>query len=160
MRNRRAAPGGSLRLPGLKPLVLLYHSVVERPSNGLEITPELLHRQIVSLLARGLSPVTVSEALQRRDGHFAVTFDDASLSIRQRALPVLRELGVPATAFVPPPSAASPGMLTIDDLSALVENGWEIGSHGVTHRCLTELDDAQLQKELEVSRMSIDTEVG
>lgn len=139
--------------------MLLYHSVADRPGSGLEISPGMLRRQIVSLLSRGLAPATVSKALQRRDGHFAVTFDDASSSIRERALPLLRDLGVPATAFVPPPSDGSAGMLTLEDLTALVDNGWEIGSHCVTHRSLTELDDALLERELVESRTSVENEL-
>src|SRR5204862_3980308 len=152
--------GGLVSLPGLRPLVLVYHAVADHPSNGLEISPDMLRRQLVNMLSRGLSPVTVSEALAQRDGHVAVTFDDAFSSIRGLALPVLRELGIPATAFVPPPSHRMPGLLTIDDLEALVESGWEIGSHCVTHRPLTELDDETLMDELIGSRASIEAAVG
>ena len=148
--------GGLVSLPGLRPLVLLYHAVADHPSNGLEISPDMLRRQLVNVLSRGLSPVTVSEALAQRDGHVAVTFDDASSSIRELALPVLRELGIPATAFVPPPSHRMPGLLTIDDLEALVESGWEIGSHTCSHPFLTHEDDAALAFELERSRHSVE----
>jgi peptidoglycan/xylan/chitin deacetylase (PgdA/CDA1 family) len=157
---RRPEAGRLLRLPGVAPLVLLYHAVADRPSNGLEIAPDMLRRQLLSVLSRGLSPVTVSEAVAQRDGHVAVTFDDASSSIRELALPVLSELGITATAFVPPPSDRTPGVLTVDDLGVLVESGWEIGSHCVTHRDLTELDDDAVFEELAGSRSSIEAAVG
>jgi peptidoglycan/xylan/chitin deacetylase (PgdA/CDA1 family) len=142
------------------PLVLVYHAVADRPSSGLEIAPDMLRRQLLSVLSRGLTPATVSEALAHQDGHVAVTFDDASRSVRELALPVLSELGIPATAFVPPPSDGTAGMLTVDDLGALVESGWEIGSHCVTHRALTELDEVAVMEELAGSRSGIEAAVG
>ena len=142
------------------PLVLLYHAVVERPRGGLQIAPDLLRRQLLCILSRGLRPVTVSEALEGRDGCVAVTFDDASASIREVALPLLSELGVRATAFVPTPVNGTPGLLSREDLRLLVESGWEIGSHCVTHRPLTRLDDASLWEELAGSRASLEAELG
>src|SRR6059058_2725165 len=97
------------------PLVLLYHAVVERPRGGLQIAPDLLRRQLLCILSRGLRPVTVSEALERGDGCVAVTFDDASASICEAALPLLSELGVLATAFVPTP-VNGVGLLSREDL--------------------------------------------
>src|SRR5689334_1185115 len=158
---RRPGAGGLLRVPGVAPLVLLYHSVVESsPSNGLEISQDALCHQLESVLTRGFSPATVSEALAQRNGHVAVTFDDASSSIRELGLPVLRELGIPATVFVPPPSDHAPGMLRSEDLATLAEEGWEIGSHCVTHRALTDLDDDAVMEELVGSRVSIEEGVG
>lgn len=101
-----------------------------------------------------------------------MTFDDAYLSVPELALPVLADLGVPATVFVPTDHADRrslrrwPGISQWlgtpweqelcgagwEELSRLVDSGWEIGSHTRTHRLLTELPDAALREELAGSR--------
>ena len=89
-----------------------------------------------------------------------MTFDDGERSVFEHAFPVLRELGVPGTVFVVVSPVGAPGLLRWDDLEALAEAGWEIGSHTVTHACLTELDDASLETELRGSREAIESMLG
>jgi peptidoglycan/xylan/chitin deacetylase (PgdA/CDA1 family) len=136
----------------------------------------MLARQL-AMLMRWYRPMTVDEVLggDRRGLH--VTFDDAYRSI-ERALPVLRRLGVPATVFacsgyaeegraldVPElaaEAAAHPVELATmrwDELRALAEDGIEIGSHTVTHAHLTSLDASQLERELTESRQRIEDEL-
>ena len=50
--------------------------------------------------------------------------------------------------------------LTWAELSALAAEGWEIGSHGRTHRLLSSLDDAELEDELAGSRAEIVDHLG
>jgi peptidoglycan/xylan/chitin deacetylase (PgdA/CDA1 family) len=50
--------------------------------------------------------------------------------------------------------------LSWKQLRKLAEAGFEIGSHTLTHRDLTRLDDATLRRELHDSRKAIENEVG
>ena len=127
-------------------------------------------------MRRGYRGCTFTEAVTRPPGPraLAVTFDDAFLSVNDRALPILRGLGVPATIFVPtkfaeegPGEAMSwPGIdrwmggphedelrcMSWDQLRALADEGWEIGSHTHSHPRLPALSDDDLHRELTVSR--------
>jgi peptidoglycan/xylan/chitin deacetylase (PgdA/CDA1 family) len=109
-----------------------------------------------------------------------VTFDDAYRSVGELALPLLRELGVPATVFAPTRFVgdATPRgwkgtdmwadtdwaheIIVMDwtELRELVEAGWEVGSHTKTHRRLPELGDRELADELAGSRDEIERGVG
>jgi len=101
-----------------------------------------------------------------------VSFDDAYRSVPELALPVLAELGVPATVFVPT-GEMSEGSLRVwpgveewlggeseqeltgaswAELEPLSAAGWELGSHTRTHPHLTALDDESLRRELQGSR--------
>lgn len=128
------------------------------------------------LAKRGYRGLTFSAAvLDDHPGRIvAITFDDAYPSVAEHALPVLRELGWPATVFVPTATAASGGLMTWlspdfaaekrqlswPELTDLAEAGWEIGSHSRTHRLLSTLDEAELQEELEGFRAEIVAHLG
>src|SRR3954462_3912010 len=88
------------RMPDV--LVLCYHALSERWPAALSTTPERFREQLELLLGRGYRPVTFEQAVEGGEGRaFAVTFDDAYRSVLERARPIMDELGVPGTVFVP-----------------------------------------------------------
>jgi peptidoglycan/xylan/chitin deacetylase (PgdA/CDA1 family) len=155
-------------------LVLCYHALSPDWPAALSTTPERFREQLDLLLARGYRPATFAQALTAPAGGrtFAVTFDDAYRSVLERARPIMDELGVPGTVFVPTdwPDREEPmrwpGIdqwlggpheqellcLGWDELRALAGAGWEVGSHTCSHPHLTGLDDTALERELVVSR--------
>jgi peptidoglycan/xylan/chitin deacetylase (PgdA/CDA1 family) len=160
--------------------VLGYHAVSSRWRSQLAIPESVLAEQLSLLARRGYVGLTLSEAERRRaDGSLpprtvVVTFDDGYASTL-RALPILADLGFPATVFAVTGFVESgrtlawPGIeheltnetaaellpLGWSELEALAEAGWEIGSHTVTHALLTAVGDGRLQGELEESRAAI-----
>jgi len=155
-------------------LVLCYHAVSEDWRAGIAVTPQRFRQQVESLLDRGYRSATFSEAVGAPPARktLAVTFDDAYRSVYELARPILGELGVPATVFVPTKFPGSerpmswPGVsqwiggahehelvpMSWEELGRLAEDGWEIGSHTRTHPRLPEIDRAALREELEGSR--------
>ncbi len=100
---------------------------------------------------------------------FTLSFDDAHASVLEHALPVLRELGVTATLFVPTAYVGtSDAFVDWDGVRALHAAGWSIGSHAETHgrmawRYVGEDRAAHEQRlvgELARSRASIEREIG
>jgi peptidoglycan/xylan/chitin deacetylase (PgdA/CDA1 family) len=159
-------------------LVLCYHAVSDSWPHLLAVTPRTFERQLRSLLLRGYRPVTAAEAVSGEDRVFHVTFDDAYTSVAN-ALPALARLGVPATIFACPSyaddgrplavpelaaeAAAYPddlATMTWDHLRDLIDRNIEIGSHTLTHAHLTQLSDAELDRELRESRERIEAELG
>lgn len=162
-------------------LVLCYHAVSDTWPSRLAVDVEALRRQVAELLDRGYRGVTFSEAVARgKAKRLAVTFDDGYANMLTDALPVLRELGVPGTVFVPtdfpdhPEPMAWPGVdnwsesehaaeltpLNWEQIQTLADAGWEIGSHTCSHPRLTELDDDDLARELSESRAELERRLG
>lgn len=56
-------------------------------------------------------------------------------------------------------SGGQPAMLTWDNVREMHRNGFEIGSHGVTHWILTRLSGAQLEHEVLQSKQNIENEL-
>lgn len=162
-------------------LVLCYHAVSTSWNATLSVTPDDLERQIGYLVSRGWRGVTFSEAALSPTGPraLAITFDDAFASVYRYALPILARFGIPGTVFVPTacipsgrlgwtgidqwensPSLFELSAMSWDDLGALADRGWEIGSHTRTHPRLTQLDAESLAFELEGSREELADNLG
>lgn len=159
-------------------LVLCYHAVSERWEDALAVTPERLSAQLAELLGRGYVATTFTRAVLDPPAPrtLAVTFDDACVSVVRRAKPALDALGVPATVFAPSgwvgelapmrwpgiehhgdgPHAHELACLDWDQLRRLGDDGWEIGSHTVSHPRLSAIDDAELARELAASRATLE----
>ena len=89
-----------------------------------------------------------------------VTFDDGSASDLDLAAPELLRRGFRATFFVTTGFLGRPGYLTASQVRELCGLGFEIGSHGVTHRYLTDLPLAEAQSELVDSRSALEDITG
>ena len=94
-----------------------------------------------------------------------MTFDDGYHSVLENAFPTLRERGIPSTMFVPHSTSATdlagspisgtgthPSLMTPDELREMQKHGTLIGSHGMTHRALTRISQAEMAAELADSR--------
>lgn len=163
-------------------LVLCYHAVSERWESELAVTPARLREQLSMLVRRGYRGATLSDAIlePRPDRTVVVTFDDGYRSVLELGLPILSDLGLPASVFVPTSFVGSPEpmswvgidhwvdsrdrdelrCLSWDDLGLLIESGWEVGSHTLSHPHLTQLDQATLQHELRGSREQCQEHLG
>lgn len=82
----------------------------------------------------------------------AITFDDGDASNATAACPVLAEHGFGATFFLTAGFMGQPGWLSWAQIAEMLATGMRIGSHGMTHAYLSELNDLQLEKELAESR--------
>ncbi|MEC7525297.1 MAG: polysaccharide deacetylase family protein [Myxococcota bacterium] len=100
---------------------------------------------------------------------FTLSFDDAHASVLAHAAPVLAELDMPATLFVPTAYVgASDAFLDWDDLRRLRDLGWTLGAHSHTHPRMSwrlhDEDDAahlaRLRDELARSRERFERELG
>lgn len=139
-------------------LALCYHAVSESARTTLIVRVADLRWQLVLLLGQGYEPVTFGRAATSPKT-VAVTFDDGERNVHDLGLPVLAELGVPATVFVPVARIGRTAM-SWAELAHLAESGWEIGSHTLTHARLPALDDAALECELRGSREQIEDALG
>jgi peptidoglycan/xylan/chitin deacetylase (PgdA/CDA1 family) len=155
--------------------VLTFHAVDDRRS-VISVRPEDFRRQAEMLADRGLRAMSLAQAFEAREaaGVFprdavAVTFDDGYLSVVKSALPVLSRHGFTATVFLASAlvglsadaaRACNPDLdrATLDWVQArdLLQAGWEIGSHTVTHPDLTRLDSTVCERELTESKAELE----
>jgi peptidoglycan/xylan/chitin deacetylase (PgdA/CDA1 family) len=109
--------------------ILMYHRIAEpipgQPLPTWNVTPTRLRQQLRGLLKRGFQAWPLRKVLEYRQRKlalpkrvFVVTFDDGYENNFTQALPILRELNVPATIFLATGYLGSPEPLPFDDWAA------------------------------------------
>jgi peptidoglycan/xylan/chitin deacetylase (PgdA/CDA1 family) len=180
-----AAMAGREPRPGL--FVLIYHRVGAGQGREMDLPVRAFAAQMRGLRAQadvvhlsdGLAALTEGSLV--RDA-VAVTFDDGYREVYTNAWPVLRDLDIPATVFLPTgfmegsspapirPGAADrgaePRALDWTQVGEMVETGsMGVGSHSVTHPEFDTLsrdeaeDEAARSKEVVAERTGVRTEL-
>jgi peptidoglycan/xylan/chitin deacetylase (PgdA/CDA1 family) len=168
--------------------VLCYHLVGAGTASPVDLPRELFRRQMEDL-AETAEVLPLAEAIETvrlraragSDGRApaattdrplaAVTFDDAYRNFSEAAFPILRELGIPVTLFVPvgfvegehpaPIRSAPLPALSWAELQELVDSGLvTVGSHTWSHPDLPSLPDDRVDRELERSRERLEERLG
>jgi peptidoglycan/xylan/chitin deacetylase (PgdA/CDA1 family) len=169
----------------ISPLVICYHSVSSGWPNPTAVSPDVVAKQLSLLRARGYVGFTLRDLIANLDAGtlpgraVAITFDDGYASTL-RAKPILDAFNYPATVFAVTGFVDSGSLLRwpgIDqwhrgeyadelqslrwtDLEALIESGWEVGSHTRTHAFLPHLARNELESEIAGSREDLIRRVG
>jgi peptidoglycan/xylan/chitin deacetylase (PgdA/CDA1 family) len=169
----RASRGPAVDWRGLR--ILCYHRVSPE-RDVLSVPPARFRQQLEHALASGATPLRLVDALARgacaqRSRSFCVTFDDGYEDTLSEALPILRELAVPATVYVPTAIIGGTARLTwyqapppmldwagIDELRA--DGLVDIGAHTRTHPALTRLDEEAARSEIAGSRAELAVQLG
>jgi peptidoglycan/xylan/chitin deacetylase (PgdA/CDA1 family) len=151
--------------------ILTYHSLDD--SGSVISTPPRIFRDQMEHLRRSGVEVVRLEEVALRPGAVAIAFDDAFRSFHTSALPVLRDLRIPATLFVVsgycgrkndwPSQAAGvqlADLMNWTELCDAVSQGMDLGAHTVTHPHLPRIDPAEAESELRQSRMEIEHRTG
>ncbi len=159
------------RIRRKRAVILGYHGVANSSRKDdlflLQLPPARFRAQLEMMLEAGFRFTTVAELAREAAGGApppgiaAVSFDDAMRNLHLNALPILRELGIPATVYVPTDwlGGRSPwigpggdgAILSRDELCDLARAGWELGAHTLAHADLSQLDYDDCRREIEGS---------
>ncbi len=132
-------PAGQLQVP-----ILLYHRISEgEPENRYEVSVENFRLQMEYLSKNGfttITPVQLSKVILKGGDlplkPIIVTFDDGYRSVYEFAFPILQQYGLQGVVYVITGYVGAPTYMNADQLVELFANGWEIGSHTVSHEDL------------------------
>lgn len=161
-----------------RPVLVCYHgigpSTAREDPDFLRVAEESFRQQVELLVEAGFEFVTVADLARRLahgrpvSGLASLSFDDGMQDNHSVLLPILRELGVPATVYVTTGLIGAPNpfvrdgsrMMTVEELRELRDAGVELGAHTVTHPDLSVLDRAACMREVSGSRDALERLTG
>lgn len=143
----------------------MYHKVSDSRPDGLTVTADMLELELAFLSEKGHKTISfldlnesveTGKELPKRP--VIITFDDAYENFKTHALPILRQLHLKATLFVPVAfmgktnlwDQGSEKILSAEELKRIEDDGLiEIGIHGFLHRSYAELAPEDMREDLE-----------
>jgi peptidoglycan/xylan/chitin deacetylase (PgdA/CDA1 family) len=149
-------------------LILMYHDLSEDPARvpaghrPYVLDTSTFRRQMHSVAAARLPTLTVSQwcSASHPPRTLVFTFDDGHVSNHDAALPILLEHQLRATFFITAGRIGTCATMDWKQIRALHAAGMEIGSHTLTHRPPSTLDDDELRYELLESRRILEDGLG
>jgi peptidoglycan/xylan/chitin deacetylase (PgdA/CDA1 family) len=149
-------------------LILMYHDLsvtLEQVPAGHRpyvLETSTFCRQMNAVLAARVPTLTVAQwaSGSRPPWALVLTFDDGHVSNHDMALPILLTRQLKATFFITVGQIGIGDTMNWTQLRALHAAGMEIGSHTLTHRPPSTLDDDALRYELSESRRILEDGLG
>ncbi|WP_235579834.1 polysaccharide deacetylase family protein [Ramlibacter sp. Leaf400] len=162
--------------------MLSYHQTATPPRRGtpvrsLVLPPWRFALQLRTLKLLGWQGLSMRDLEPYLHGEktgkvFGITLDDGYLNNLENALPVLRELGFTATAFIVsgqvggtnawdhPVGAPAVPLMDVDDLRTWLDAGMEIGAHTRNHVNLCATDEVVAREEIAGSKHDLEQLLG
>ena len=155
----------SIKLP-----ILVYHQIMPDGASLADIPvstrPYCLSKgrfieQLDFLLKQGYKGIAVSDIFGIEEKRtVGIAFDDGLESDYLISFPELDKRGFRATFYIITDCVGKRGYMNWGQIRELRRNGFEIGSHSVTHPCLLKLDRDILFKELTQSKQILEDRLG
>lgn len=160
-------------------LPIIYYHLIDEPPKGIEcksifIEPRRFERQLKFLKWLGYKSILLDEfmdcfetKIMPKMRSIVITFDDGWLDNFTHAAPILRKYEMTATIFVIAGmigkwnklSGGEEGDYIVNEeqIRELIRMGFDIQSHGMTHRRMTKLSDEEAVRELIESKRILES---
>ena len=147
--------------------ILAFHNCSPGLLNGLNnYSPKRFENLLKVIKKNNFKFIGLSDYIDscQKDNQVVLTFDDGYETFYQYAYPILKEMSLTATIFIPADfigktnrwdysgSVFPSKHLSRQQIKELSRNNITIASHGLAHRCLTQLSDRLLKIELTRSK--------
>jgi peptidoglycan/xylan/chitin deacetylase (PgdA/CDA1 family) len=167
MLGSRSAGSNSRLVP-----ILMYHVIAPPPARApypdLYVRPSDFAAHVLSLAGAGYQAITMNrlfeewygDGIVRQACPLVLSFDDGYPSHFAEVMPVLRDVGWPGVLNLQWARLGRDDGLSHAQVEAMIEAGWEIGSHAISHVDLTTAPPGRVRHELIESRRFIQREFG
>ena len=168
-------PGG-LKADGIQTVpILCYHRLTDKCNSSMCLSPKVFDQQMQYLKNNGYRTISLEQLqcfLEFKcsipEKSVIITLDDGYRSAYEVAYPVLKKYGFTATFFIYTDYVGvSKNAVTWNQLKEMKADGFEVGSHTVTHADLTQQKEGEsfrvyqnrIEKELGDSKKIIDNKL-
>ncbi|MGO9055770.1 MAG: polysaccharide deacetylase family protein [Candidatus Binataceae bacterium] len=156
---------GKIYLP-----ILMYHGIRKHYNDQLPSGWSWRHAvdaasfaaqlDVIATVDRPVVRLTDLDQSEIRSGCPVITFDDGHVSDYLIAAPALKQRALPATFFITWAFLGRPGYVTRQQVRELRAQAFDIGSHGLTHKKLTEVGPVELWREALDSKRRLEDLLG
>lgn len=146
--------------------ILMYHAISPAADTALPQTSSIEHAvdapdfraQLDAIVDAGCHTIALDDLDRPASApkSLLITFDDGHESDLTLAAPELARRNLHAIFFIVWSYLGRPGYLTRDQVRALRADGFEIGSHGLTHTRLTQVSPAEASIQLRESKRRLE----
>ncbi len=151
-------PQWYLQGPGevVVPILLYHHIGLSHSDTTYYVSPQAFEQQMELLHQWGYQTISV-EMLVRAIQQGAIlppkpiilTFDDGSETTYTDALPILQQYDFTGVSYIVYDYIGVKNYMDADEIRTLYANGWEIGSHSLSHTDLTARSAHQMEEIIE-----------
>jgi peptidoglycan/xylan/chitin deacetylase (PgdA/CDA1 family) len=132
------------------PILLYHHINGENTDSRYRVSIPNFREQMTALHEQGYTAITISmlvEALIQGgdlpEKPVVITFDDGHMSVYDYAFPIMNEFGFPGVFYIVANRINNINdFVNVEQITDMVDAGWEIGSHGYTHLDITKNHDS------------------
>jgi peptidoglycan/xylan/chitin deacetylase (PgdA/CDA1 family) len=162
-------PPWTLKGPGelLVPIFIYHHIEDSNMYNPYYVSLDNFEKQLGLLREWGYTTISTTLLVQAlTQGALLpprpvlLTFDDANEDIYTHAFPLMKKYGFTGVLYLPYNYIGQPGYLSVEEIKEMVNAGWEVGSHSISHPDLRELDETRLRAEIVDSRRKLEELLG
>ena len=153
------------RLTGVP--VLNYHQVNDKFITPLTMTTADFESQMKYLKDEGYHSISQEQFSAYMNGTgklpekpVLITFDDGYIDNYECAYPIMKKYDMRGTIFLICNFLDQPRYLTTAQVTEMAKDGMEFGSHTVSHRALTTLDESTVHMELTQSKKILEQKLG
>jgi len=151
--------------------ILAFHNCSPDFLNGFNnYTPKRLEDLLINIKKNKFKYIGLSDYIDngQKDNDVVLTFDDGYDSFYNHVYPILDKLSIPATVCIPTDFIGLSNKwdysgtvfptkhLSENQIKELSKNNMTIVSHGLAHRCLTQMTDRLLNIELKRSKEKLE----
>ena len=151
--------------------VLVYHEIKSPANNQIMVTQKDFATQMDYLSQNGFTTVTLRDYLNWKKGNFIMpqkaiilVFDDGFKTVFTEAMPIMKGYGFIGTLASVTRYASftgnNTGYMKWNEINSLVNSGWDVESHSVTHSHMLSLNESEFRLELYNSREAIANKTG
>ncbi len=143
--------------------VMMYHSIEDIEGHRSDtVSPSIFVKHMSFLQKHGYNVISLDELVEgiKNKTEFArntvvITFDDAYENNYTHGYPILKKYNHPATFFVPFTDVDREGFLSAKQIEEMIEAGFTVGSHTMTHKYLPDLSVEAQADEIKASRLKL-----
>jgi peptidoglycan/xylan/chitin deacetylase (PgdA/CDA1 family) len=159
--------------PSVSVPILMYHYIRFNPDPhdalgaSLSVTPDDFNAQMDWLARNGYHPIDLDDlrgyllaGAVLPSKPIVITLDDGYRDLYTSAYPVLKRHQFKAVAYIVTGFLGRPTNVTAQQVVEMNANGIEIGSHTVSHPDLTKLPPAEVKRQLDDSKVTLEALLG